>query len=75
MMNWEKCGRKRWRVNIRYYPGICLEGLRRTTKPLIQDSRYPGRDMNPGPPEYEAALFTTRPNRSNSQHDVVVERF
>jgi hypothetical protein len=29
-------------------------GLRRITKNLSQDSRSPGRDLNPGPPEYEA---------------------
>jgi hypothetical protein len=32
---------------LRYYPGIRLEGLRETTKTLSQDSRYPGRDLNP----------------------------
>jgi hypothetical protein len=29
-----------------------------------EDSRYSGRDLNPGPPEYEAAVLTTRPRRS-----------
>jgi hypothetical protein len=49
-MNWKGCG-------------ICLEGLRKTTKNLSQDSRSPGRDLNPGPPEYEAGVLTTRPRR------------
>jgi hypothetical protein len=31
------------------YPGICLEGLRKTKKTLSQDSRSPGRDLNPPP--------------------------
>jgi hypothetical protein len=35
-------------------------GLSKTTKTISRDNRSPGRDMNPGPPEYEAAL-TTRP--------------
>jgi hypothetical protein len=26
-----------------------------------QDSRPPGRDLNPGPPEYEAGVLTTLP--------------
>jgi hypothetical protein len=26
-----------------------------------QDSWSPGRDLNPGPPEYEAGALTTRP--------------
>jgi hypothetical protein len=38
----------------RYYPGIYLEGLEKTTKNLDRDSRSPGRDLNPGPARYEA---------------------
>jgi hypothetical protein len=34
------------------------------TKNLSQDSRSPGRDLKPGPPEYEAGVLTTRPRRS-----------
>jgi hypothetical protein len=59
-MNWKGCGRKRSWPNLRYYPGICLEGLTKTTKNLSQHSRSPGRDLNPGPPEYEAGVLTTR---------------
>jgi hypothetical protein len=34
IINWKGYGRKRsWR-NLRHYPGICLEGLRKTTKNL-----------------------------------------
>jgi hypothetical protein len=55
-MNWKGCGRKRSWPNLRYYPGICLEGLRKTTKNLSQDNRSPGRDLNPGPPEYEGVF-------------------
>jgi hypothetical protein len=43
---------------------ICLEGLRKTTKNLSQDSRSPGRDLNPGPPEYKAGVLTTRAQHS-----------
>jgi hypothetical protein len=28
-MNWKGCGRKKSWPNLRYYPGICLEGLRK----------------------------------------------
>jgi hypothetical protein len=55
---------KRSWPNLRYYPGIRLGGLRKTTKNLSQGSRSPGRDLNPGPPEYEAGVLTTRPRRS-----------
>jgi hypothetical protein len=63
-MNWKGCGRKRTWPNLRYYPRMCLEGLRKTTKHLSQDSRSPGRDLNPGPPEYEAGVLTTRSRHS-----------
>jgi hypothetical protein len=39
----------------------CLEGLRKTTKNLGKDSRFPGRDVNPAPPEYEAGVLSTWP--------------
>jgi hypothetical protein len=31
---------------------------------IRQDSRSAGRDLNPGPPDYEAGMFLTRPRRS-----------
>jgi hypothetical protein len=39
----------RWLIS-RYYTEICLQGLRKTTKSLSQDSRSPGRDLNLRPP-------------------------
>jgi len=42
----------------RYYPGIRLEGLRRTTKTLNQDSRCSGLDLNPEPLENESGVLT-----------------
>jgi hypothetical protein len=48
---------------LRYYSGIRLEGLRIAMKTFSQDSRYPGRYFNPGPPKYEAGVFTTRLRR------------
>jgi hypothetical protein len=39
---------------IWYYLDICLEGVRKTTKNPSQGIRSLGRDLNPGPPEYEA---------------------
>jgi hypothetical protein len=49
---------------LRQYLSIRPEGLRKTTNNLIQDSRCPGRDLNPGPSEYEAGILTTRPRHS-----------
>jgi hypothetical protein len=45
------------------YPSIRLEELRSATKFLNQDSRSPGRDLNPRPPEYESGASTTLPRR------------
>jgi hypothetical protein len=53
MMNWKGCGRKRSWPNLRYYPYICLEGLKKTMKNLIQHSRSLSQDLSPGLPEYE----------------------
>jgi hypothetical protein len=33
-------------------------------KTLIRIAGHQGRDLNPGPPEYEAGVSTTRPRRS-----------
>jgi hypothetical protein len=49
---------------LRCYPDIRLEGLRKTAKDVSQDSLSPGRDLNPGYPEYEARVSIIRPQRS-----------
>jgi hypothetical protein len=51
-----------------YYPGICLERLRKTTKHVSHNSRSPDRDLNPEPPEYEVGKLTTQPQRSVHGH-------
>jgi hypothetical protein len=48
MINRKGCGWKRSGPNLRYYPGICLEGLSKTINIISQDSRSPGGDLNPG---------------------------
>jgi hypothetical protein len=63
-MNWKLRGRKRSWPNLRYYPGIFLEEQRNTTNILSQDRRSLDRDFNPGPPEYDAGVLTTRLRRS-----------
>jgi hypothetical protein len=63
-MNWNGYVRKRLWPNLKYYPYIFLEGVRKTTKNPKQDSQSLGRDLNPGPPEYEEGGKTTRPRRS-----------
>jgi hypothetical protein len=39
--------------DLSYYPGICLEELKKTTGHLSHDSRFPGRDLNTEPPTFE----------------------
>jgi hypothetical protein len=44
-------------TNLRHYPIICLEGLKKTTKNLSQDSQSPDWDLNLVPPEYKAGVY------------------
>jgi hypothetical protein len=43
MINWKGCGSNRPWPSLRYYPGIRLDGLRKTTKTFNQNSRSPDR--------------------------------
>jgi hypothetical protein len=54
MMNWKGFGRKRSWPNLQYYPHIHLDRLRKTMRNVSKDGGSPGRDLNLGPPEYEA---------------------
>jgi hypothetical protein len=60
MINEKEFGRKRSWHNLRYYPSICLEQLRKTKKRVSLDNRSPSRYLNLGPPEYEGGLLTRR---------------
>jgi hypothetical protein len=39
-MNWKPCGRKWSFAHLRYYPRICLEGLKKTMENFKQGSRF-----------------------------------
>jgi hypothetical protein len=41
-----------------------MPGVTEKNHVIRQDSRSTGRNLNPGPPEYEAGVLTTRPRRS-----------
>jgi hypothetical protein len=45
-------------LNLRYYPGISTERLRKTIK-THEDSRTLGKDLNPKATEYETGKPTT----------------
>lgn len=51
-------------------PGICLKRLRKTTKILMQDSRYQDRDFKPEPPENTAAALTNQSRFYSHEFDV-----
>jgi hypothetical protein len=59
-MNWNGCRRKHLWPHLTMYPGICLEGLRKTTKNVHQYSWPPGRDLKLGPIVYEAGVLPTK---------------
>jgi hypothetical protein len=63
-MNWKAFGWKQSWPNVRYYAGICLKGLRNTTKELRENSRSLGWNLNLGYPEYEAGVLTIQSRRS-----------
>jgi hypothetical protein len=48
---------------LRYYAVIRIDGPKKTTKSLSEDSRCSGRYLSPKPPEYEAGVLITRPWR------------
>jgi hypothetical protein len=56
--------RKRLWPNFTYYPGICLEGLRKVTKYRSEDNQSAGTGLNTGTPKYEAGVLTTHPQIS-----------
>jgi hypothetical protein len=64
MMNWKRFGRKQTLPTFKDCLDILLEGLRKITKLLSQDSRSLGRDLNHGLPEYEVGVLTARSRRS-----------
>jgi hypothetical protein len=78
MMNWKWFGRKRSWPNFKV--GLLsqlshwgTEENSKTTKNFSQDSRSPGRDLNPEPPECEAGVLTTRPRRSVRESEIYLK--
>jgi len=58
MANWKGRERERlWRI-LKYYFGLCLEGMRKTMNNLCQGTLYPGRELNQVPPDRETRLLT-----------------
>jgi hypothetical protein len=63
MINWKGCDRKLLWPNLRFYAGIILEGLRKTTKASIRIAGLRA-DFEPGTPECEAGMLSTRRRHS-----------
>lgn len=63
MMNWKGPGSKWLWHNLTYYPNIPLEGLRKPTKKLSQNSRFSDRD-------WTLYFLNTKRECSPADHDV-----
>jgi hypothetical protein len=48
-----------YNLNLRFYPGTCLEGLKKTSNSLNQNSRSRDIDKNPVLAEHEAGAVAT----------------
>jgi hypothetical protein len=59
MTNW-KAFEKWWWPNFKVLFWNLPGGTQENSKNLSQDSRSPGQDLNPGPPEYGAGVLTTQ---------------
>lgn len=58
-------GKQLW-PNLRYCPGICMEGLRKTTDSHSQDSWCPDQDTNQAPSEYKSKALLLESTWLNS---------
>jgi hypothetical protein len=58
-MHWELCGRIWSLLNLRQFPIVCLEDMKKKNKNLSQDSQYTGRGLNPEPPGIEVVTLPT----------------
>jgi hypothetical protein len=64
MMNWKGFGRKLLWPDFKVLSQHSRGGTEENHKTRSQYRRSPGRDLKPGPLEYEAGMSTTRPRRS-----------
>jgi hypothetical protein len=64
-MNWKDVKESGRGLIFRYYPNICLQELVKLIKNLSQDNRFPGRDLNPWSPKYDAVVLITQPTQLN----------
>jgi hypothetical protein len=63
MMNWNESERKRSWPNFKVLSRHSSGESEENHGNFSQDSRYTRRDLNPGPPEYEAGVLSTCPRR------------
>jgi hypothetical protein len=63
MMNWNGCGRRRSWPNLRYYPSICLEGPKKTTRNLSGEP-VSGPRFQPGTSRIQIRSFNHSTKKS-----------
>jgi hypothetical protein len=62
ILNWEGFGRKRQSYPLlKWYPDICLEGLKKTLRNVCQDIWSLSHSSNSEPSGYEKGILTTTP--------------
>jgi hypothetical protein len=57
-MDWGICGKKLSRHSFKCYSGMCLQGLRKTRRDVIEESWYAYRNSISVVAEYEEALVS-----------------
>jgi hypothetical protein len=57
----------------RRWPGLCLQGLRKTTKVFRQDSRCPDRDSNRKPKDYKSVTLPLDQNIQYEQFIILIK--
>jgi hypothetical protein len=62
-MNWKGFGTKRSWPNFKVLSRHSRGETEENQENLSQDSRSPGQRIDPGTPEYEVRVLTTRPRR------------
>jgi hypothetical protein len=75
IMNWKGWWMRDRAQILRYYLGIRLEELRKTTGNISQESRCPGRDSNQVPPEHKSDALPLEPTCTAKTYIYQIETY
>jgi 3-polyprenyl-4-hydroxybenzoate decarboxylase len=74
----ERCGRKQLWPNLRYYPGICLEVLRKVMKNIIQTAHFPNtnqKDYYLSQPVHRMVSYSMEKQTEDDQSNMMMRIF